>query len=109
MQVADLQGAELDYWVYRALGGVGTFEGWLLCRDQHYSTKWADGGPIVQEARIDITPPPKGEAIWFSGDQPGHTALVAAMRCYVARRFGSDVSSSPHRFVADIVRNSRNG
>ena len=59
-----------------------------------YSTKWSQGGPIIEREFI---------AVWFSkGDwksqrrdtsnkQHGPTPLIAAMRCYVASKLGEEV------------------
>ena len=71
----------------------------LLC----YSTNWAQGGPIIEREEISIsrefasgriewaawTPAPirdDAEAFGY-----GPTPLIAAMRCYVASRFGDEV------------------
>lgn len=62
------------------------------------STDWAQGGPIIERERISV--------IWmqFSDEQywvahidnpecerQGPTALIAAMRCYVASKLGDEV------------------
>ncbi|MBR8037183.1 DUF2591 family protein [Burkholderia cenocepacia] len=115
MQVQDLTGARLDYWVaimegheapradasgctsIRAAGGVPT--------PFAPSSSWADGGPIVERlpfaaferdggrgawrAVLHRAVPAAGERCTFN--QAGPTLLVAAMRTLVASTFGDDV------------------
>lgn len=71
------------------------------------STDWADGGPIIERERIGLwagespyhgTPAPSG---WFAEAAgrrsrwetkgSGPTPLIAAMRAYVASKFGAEV------------------
>lgn len=74
------------------------------------SVSWADGGPIIERERIEVVPwnePPNVKEDWrartFSmpanGLHPsrewrGSTALIAAMRAYVASKFGEYVDDS---------------
>ena len=67
----------------------------------HYSTDWAQGGPIIEREGINLdsyaknpkwsawTPAPDRE----SGEAQayGSTPLIAAMRCYVASKLGDEV------------------
>ena len=60
--------------------------------------EWAQGGPIIERERIQITPDEyKGTwtAYMTNGGEPyegiGPTPLIAAMRCYVAFKLGDDV------------------
>jgi hypothetical protein len=60
----------------------------------HYSTIWAQGGPIIERDRIELRG--DGDEGWIASDnlnpeQYGPTPLVAAMRCYVASRLGDEV------------------
>ena len=59
---------------------------------------WAQGGPIIDRERITLrywtnTPsvhayvPAEGSSVWYEGE----TALIAAMRCYVASKLGDEV------------------
>jgi hypothetical protein len=63
----------------------------------HYSTNWAQGGPIIERERISV---------WARGnewaaesfipnaqghEQTGPTPLIAAMRCYVASKLGDEI------------------
>jgi len=70
-----------------------------------YSTEWERGGPIIQRERIGIVLDDRDGKEWqadiggwMSHDyiqgypvQTGPTPLVAAMRAYVARKFGEEV------------------
>lgn len=113
MKTAELSGAALDWAVAKAEGcalvllserwvedyaPTGGF-GWGYI--SRYSTSWADGGPIIEREHILSS--------WFTreGEEPmwrywkngkgstpmmkGPTALVAAMRCYVASKLGDEV------------------
>lgn len=70
------------------------------------STDWAVGGPIIEREEISLEPhanykPNDTSDMWdatifFSGGcqdtKEGDTPLIAAMRAYVASKFGDDVS-----------------
>lgn len=115
-RVADLDGAELDYWVAKADGRTARIHPkggaqyqpsgrnrvvWLPFRP---STDWADGGPIIERERIFLSPPTHSDkaGLWFAvARAPGTTKmevgqfadkpLVAAMRVYVSSKFGDEV------------------
>jgi hypothetical protein len=63
------------------------------------STDWAQGGPIIERERIGFkyTGTAMEFVAWVNGelstmhDQYGPTPLIAAMRCYVASKFGDDL------------------
>lgn len=62
----------------------------------HYSTDWAQGGPIISRERISIshwTNVPIVHAYMPDSDwsSDGESALVAAMRAYVGPRLGNEV------------------
>lgn len=65
-------------------------KGYDLCR---YSTDWSQGGPIIDREKIGFTYSDKG--YWIADTveaiQKGPTPLIAAMRCYVASKFGDEV------------------
>ena len=102
MKVPELSGAKLDYWVARSNGykayiaKAGCFLGKEYRPICIYgpSTEWDQGGPIIEREEIQLVPRANGEQ-WAAGiDQcvkGGDTALIAAMRCYVASKFGEDV------------------
>ena len=61
-----------------------------------FSTDWAQGGPIVERERIELTyPDDECRAAMFFRLIPvysdGATPLVAAMRCYVTAKLGEEV------------------
>lgn len=120
MKVSELAGAQLDYWVARAegwtFGPPHKVHGWDVWRDSSGditgtipaqaftpSTDWSQGGPIIERERMTFATTgtgPRGEngfepvvAITYTGlrAMEGPTHLVAAMRAYVARKFGDEV------------------
>ena len=67
----------------------------------HYSTDWAQGGPIIERERIHTMCPETGD-FWDARKAGltnalekryfrGPTMLSAAMRCYVASKLGDEV------------------
>jgi hypothetical protein len=119
MKTCELQGAELDYWVGRALGdrlvrivrvlGDPVREDRCESRfgeqwDWSYfapSRAWMDGGPIIERERIGVTYGAMA-GVWYAlrladgilTAQPsikGPTPLIAAMRAFVASKFGDTV------------------
>lgn len=114
-KVAELDGAELDCAVAKAMGMIWAFVptdpefGFrrALCvaectPNPHIdgfpvfapSTQWEHGGPIIHREMIGIAcyGNQSGGYIWRSNhNQFGPTPLIAAMRAYVASRFGETV------------------
>jgi hypothetical protein len=121
MKVCELRDALLDYWVARAEGiddvvirGDACLTCWVevggLSAGLGYpaSTDWGFAGPIIERERIGIEPWDDGRtgaAIWVATtfenrvtssllsrrSKSGGTPLIAAMRCYVASKFGEEV------------------
>ncbi|GAQ30277.1 hypothetical protein SAMD00023378_3960 [Ralstonia sp. NT80] len=119
MKVAELEGPLLDYWVARAEGEVlapahaapdpnsGTY--WLKIGRfasvkpcPQYSSRWSDGGPIIEREQIATVSADFGwDAIVYglvcaggiegSATGQGDRPLIAAMRAYVASKFGEEV------------------
>ena len=118
MKTSELTGAALDWAGAIALGRGPkynmeshgrTWRGWWLAGPgfeyepmPSYSTEWAQGGPIIEREKIEITPwGVNGD--WQARDfyepspgvpcavQYGPTPLIAAMRCYVASKLGDEV------------------
>ena len=104
MKVSELQGAELDYWVAKA-------EGWSWINEIDVKTNsgltWSDCGPIIEREKIDLIwidtdiipfevnrPSYWRSSIW-DGDieMEGKTPLEAAMRCFVASKYGDNTPS----------------
>jgi Protein of unknown function (DUF2591) len=107
MKTSELTGAALDWAVAKCEGRsepevVNNFPvAWYTWGNTHYSTGWAQGGPIIEREGINLdnyaknpkwsawTPAPDRE----SGEAQayGPTPLIAAMRCYVASKLGDEV------------------
>ena len=112
VKTSELQGAALDWAVAQCEGvetkkykdspslffGIG-FDKWRP------STDWAQGGPIIELHKIEITAWGKDQwrarSNWNEGYKDwvhvtmfevyGPTPLIAAMRCYVASKLGNEV------------------
>jgi hypothetical protein len=100
MRVSELEREDLDYWVEKA-EGRDVEPGWEW-KVPAYSLDWLKGGPIIEREEMNIGPDVRtidGKAtnVWFAqqyngeGEQIGSTPLIAAMRCYVASKFGAEV------------------
>jgi len=111
MKVSELEGALLDYWAGKAeriisaslriVSPQNACE-WRdrsgLWRRWSPSTKWGQGGPIIDRERIGLMPAVEGGvAFWIAAHQDysdpvrGSTPTIAAMRAYVACKFGNEV------------------
>lgn len=112
MEVAELEGAALDYWVALAndlqpLPHDGhCYVG--LDKNEAYapSINWDQGGPIIERESIGLQPASGKWDAYFDAyndydgmsSNPAHahaydapTPLIAAMRAYVAAKFGAVV------------------
>jgi hypothetical protein len=114
MKVAELDGDRLDYWVARAsalpivdktIVNSHKVRTWSV-QSPHGepvwyspSSDWTQGGPILEHERIDCDAWKNGMG-WnastyhtaeYYAEMPGATLLIAAMRCYVASKFGTEV------------------
>jgi hypothetical protein len=110
MKVVELEGEALNLWVAKAEGVEYSVErssiDWWVCADtgctpfDHYSpsTDWAIGGTIIEQQRISIKQPQDGGAYAYFDHldvtAAGSTPLIAAMRAYVASKFGEEVPDS---------------
>lgn len=112
MKVSELEGPLLDYWVIKAEHPTSeiSFSEWTG-KSILYSVAWQWGGPIIDRARIEVVPwnePPHITEDWrartfgspvdgmhASREWKGSTALIAAMRAYVASKFGDEVEDAP--------------
>ena len=105
MQAAQLSGEKLDFWVAKARG-IPTFEqnGELLYTPGHNlpprkwnpTRFWSQGGPIIEEQKIDLNWDTEGTLEWSASIDPdilaqGPTVLDAAMRAYVMSVFGAEL------------------
>lgn len=111
-KVSELEGVALD-WAVAKCQGYFSFEGqdptywestsgakhFLKMREGgvHWtcsSTSWSEGGPIIDKEKIDLQHSRDSDTWWaqsIGADEIGPTALVAAMRCYVASKLGEEV------------------
>ena len=106
MKTSELTGALLDYWVARAERvevTVGSYYGEKIIYHAPFegrvydpSANWATGGPIIEREEISLLPGPWSAQVFdetglISWEGRGPTPLVAAMRAYVASKFGDEV------------------
>lgn len=88
---------QLNYLVARCEGTEHLFAGHEVGR-LHYTTDWAQGGPIIEREHISIEATRVGGLgdRWMASDTGDCTEfadapLIAAMRCFVASRLGDEV------------------
>lgn len=118
IKTAELTGAALDWAVAKSEGAGAAFvsttsrgEILALADDtatssigDHFnpSTNWAQGGPIIEREKIDVTTLgdeweaelehlTADDSHYAYGGALGPTPLIAAMRCYVASKLGTEV------------------
>lgn len=100
ISVNDLAGIALNWLVAKCEGVFD--ESWPATAANdfgfHYSTNWAQGGPIIDRERISLAD--VGEHGWCATfkygkfnhlQRVGETMLIAGMRCYVASKLGDEV------------------
>lgn len=107
MKVSELTLEQLDYWVARAKG-IDVFypKGGnelsylpapsLPARRWNPTRFWSQGGPLIEEAKIDLNWDTEGTRQWSASCDPdiltqGSSALEAAMRAYIVARLGAEV------------------
>ena len=102
MKTSELTGAALDWMVAKCEGYIDNPESWmyqakstdLIRTTFHPSKYWAQGGPIIERETIAID---FDGCLWCASDNTnplanyGGTALIAAMRCYVASKMGDEI------------------
>jgi hypothetical protein len=95
IKTSELQGTALDW----AVGKCEGLSHWLHGR-VHYSTDWAQGGPIIEREVISLIHPKYDCWTAHCYDKTvddesytldGPTPLIAAMRCYVASKLGDEI------------------
>ena len=99
MKTTDLTGPALDWAVAKCGFIKGTANSLITPEVKAYSTDWAQGGPIIEQERILVQPEIGKEGCgnaWNAvsmrdTEAYGPTALVAAMRAYVASKMGDEV------------------
>jgi hypothetical protein len=111
MNVADLTGTQLDYWVAKAEGIEVKYstaaEYWRIIGEPNEiqwvpHRDWSQAGPIIEREGIGFFRAPSpgheyGNEAWVASDahdtytQRGETPLIAAMRAYIANKFGEEL------------------
>lgn len=113
IKVSEATDIQLDWLVAKALGlnvyiPAYADSPWLMARSgtfdyrcPDFSTDWSDGGPVMEQERLAPEPLLDSNCVlikWrcrnWKGDGSdfyGPTPLIAAMRCYVASKFGEEV------------------
>lgn len=111
-KVALLIGPALDWAVAKAEGMIEDVHTWLYeatveevadSDGWRPSTRWAQGGPLMEKAQISVlyeaslvygddarwkaSVPASDEPVYYYGPTP----MVAAMRCFVASKLGDEV------------------
>lgn len=108
MHINDLTLEQLDYWVARAkdMEVESSADGYtyrahpsLPPRKWAPSRYWSQGGPIIEEARIDLNWDWEQSSEWTASMEPeinaqGSSALVAAMRAYVLAKVGEELNAA---------------
>ena len=104
MKTSELQGAALDW----AVAKCELPDEWpgaeiVLGDVTDYSIDWQLAGPIIEKEKISLEhlygAGDAGEDVWVAtrmegpsfSEEQGPTALVAAMRCYVAACLGDEI------------------
>lgn len=97
IQTSDLQGDALNWVVDKCRRRVGLSSDLLNkgCLPRRFSTDWAEGGPIIEQEGLCLSYDPFVKRWMCSArilnSYHAETALVAAMRCYVAGKLGDEV------------------
>ena len=104
MKALQLSGDNLDYWVAKARGIPALRQDGELRytpghnlppRKWNPTRYWSQGGPIIEEQKIDLNWDTEGTLEWSASIDPdilahGANVLEAAMRAYVVSIFGND-------------------
>jgi hypothetical protein len=109
MKTSELTGAALDWAVAACEGKNGVLhdDGITRCiviaaasgvykGTYRPATNWLQGGPIIEQERIGVYPSETYGEQWAArtlkiAHTYGPTPLIAAMRCYVASKWGDDI------------------
>ena len=106
VKTSELSGAQLDWAVAKCEGHDAHYYGGIVRTTMrgvfgpecHYSTDWAQGGPIIEREWIGLMNQNDewgAEIAENCSDgyitAVGPTPLVAAMRCYVASKLGHEI------------------
>lgn len=111
VKVSELVGPALD-WAVAKCEGFDNFKFWNGLANtlspaghvisHHYSSVWAQGGPIIEREKIcpDFLLSGSCLAVSRTTEKQGYgpTPLIAAMRCYVASKMG-DIIEVPDELL----------
>lgn len=104
VKTTELQGSALD-WAVAKCEGI-TFAVWngrvvdAFSNPLTYHDDWALAGPIIERERISVEDCQDGAGFYWEStrikppavsEEQAPTALIAAMRCYVASELGDEV------------------
>jgi hypothetical protein len=97
IKTPELTGPALDWAVAKCEDKEHLFAGHEVGR-LHYSSTWAEGGPIIEREIALGMRMQKGMAFYYNPGidnfeflMRGPTPLIAAMRCYVASKLGDEI------------------
>ena len=101
LQTSTLSDAALNWAVAHCLGEV-----WDYATGAPWSTSWEYAGPIIERECIELVPSLCGK-YWYAETLSKHevrqercpTPLIAAMRCFVAKKLGNWVEV-PNEFIS---------
>ena len=98
VKTSEMEGIILDWAVTRANYEINYEVIWEGDDRSNYSVDWAAAGPIIERERIQLRSSFDEEgwtaSVWHNNTtifEHGETALIAAMRCYVASALGEAV------------------
>jgi hypothetical protein len=102
VKTSDLTLLALDWAVAKCEGKLpASYDDWTQTWP-HYSTNWAQGGPIIEREKMGVwsyywNEQGEFETGWYAENEDGNyvrrgpTPLISAMRCYVASKLGDTV------------------
>jgi hypothetical protein len=97
IKTPELTGPALDWAVAKCEDKEHLFAGHEVGR-LHYTSNWAEGGPIIEREKIRLDTTWNCEDGYWSARMDtvggwwlGDTPLIAAMRCYVASKLGDEI------------------
>ena len=108
IKVSEATPIQLDWLVAKCSGDFSLYhnleEGqrflnlWTGSAFLHYSSNWANGGPIIEKEKITLKPNgpiwvayAKGKLVDIVYPMEGPTPLIAAMRCYCCAKLGDEI------------------
>lgn len=90
-------GSEAGYWIWEEKANNHIDTAQLIGRNYSPSTNWTQGGPLIERENVSLASPSPVSDHWTAmtnmstHKQHGETALIAAMRCFVATKMGNEI------------------